>query len=202
MVPMPSVDRAGAAEAPAQLDIAARARLLDLARQAIAAGLGGALASVVDLRDLPPPLADPAAAFVTLHQDGRLRGCIGHLEPVAALAQAVADNAWAAAFRDPRFPALTRAEFARVQLEVSVLTPPRPVPCASEAELIAALQPGLDGLILTDGPHRGTFLPAVWAQLPDPADFLRQLRIKAGLAPDHWSPGLRVARYRTETFGT
>lgn len=201
MVPMPSAEPAGNVDAPGRLDARARARLLDLARQAIAAGLEGAPAPVVDLDDWPATLTEPAAAFVTLHLDGRLRGCIGQLQPVTALPQAVADQAWAAAFRDPRFAPLHQAEFTRLQIEVSVLTPPQPLPCDSEAALLAALQPGEDGLILSDGRQRATFLPSVWAQLPDPVDFLRALRVKAGLAPDHWSATLQVARYRTESFG-
>ena len=88
-----------------------------------------------------------------------------------------------------------------VHLELSVLSRPEPLPVASEAELLAALQPGEDGLILEDGVHRGTFLPAVWESLPAPGDFVRQLKRKAGLPSDYWSPSLTIKRYRTESFG-
>lgn len=183
------------------LDATARARLLDLARRSIATGLATGAPLAVDLGGLPAALTAPRAAFVTLHRHGRLRGCIGHLEPVAPLACDVADNAFAAAFRDPRFPPLGAGELADTVIEVSVLSLPVPLAFGSEAELLAALRPGEDGLILTDGHHRGTFLPSVWAQLPTPAAFLEGLKAKAGLPPGYWSATLRVARYRTESFG-
>ena len=70
-----------------------------------------------------------------------------------------------------------------------------------EDDLVAQIRPGLDGLILEDGPNRGTFLPSVWEGLPDPSQFLTHLKIKAGLAANHWSAHTRVYRYRTESFG-
>jgi AmmeMemoRadiSam system protein A len=117
------------------------------------------------------------------------------------LAEDVAVNAWKAAFGDPRFPKLTEAELAACRLDISILSTPRPIAFASEAELAASLQPDRDGVILQDEGKRGLFLPHVWSGLPDPARFIRQLKVKAGLAPDHWSPTLRAWRFGAERFG-
>ena len=180
-----------------------RRRLLTLARGSIRHGLdtGGPLH--VDLGAEPEPLRATRAAFVTLHLAGALRGCIGHLEAVQPLAVDVCENAYAAAFRDPRFAPVQPAEFDRLHIDISVLTPARPIAFASEDELLAALEPGIDGVILTDGAgaRRGTFLPTVWEQLPRREDFLAHLKMKAGLSPDHWSERMRAWRYRTECFG-
>ncbi|MCB2262296.1 MAG: AmmeMemoRadiSam system protein A [Candidatus Thiosymbion ectosymbiont of Robbea hypermnestra] len=185
---------------PVAFDPAQRRQLLTLARQSIAHGLdqGGPLPVVP--AEYPPALRAQRAAFVTLQLGGGLRGCIGHLEAIQPLVLDVAENAFAAAFRDPRFPPLTRPELARLTIEISVLTPSQPLACTSEEELLRLLEPGRDGLILEDGAARGTFLPTVWESLPDPRDFLRHLKQKAGLPPDHWSERVRVERYRTESF--
>jgi AmmeMemoRadiSam system protein A len=142
-----------------------------------------------------------SSTFVTLHLDGQLRGCIGSLEAHRPLAEDVAANAFAAAFRDPRFPPVSRAEAARLALEISVLSPAEPMHFRSEADLLAQLRPGIDGLILSDLGRRGTFLPSVWSQLPAARDFLVHLKHKAGLPADHWSATLSVERYTTESFG-
>ena len=130
-----------------------------------------------------------------------LRGCIGHLEAVQPLVVDVAENAFAAAFRDPRFPALTAREWPDVEVHLSILTPAQPITFVDEPDLLAQLRPGEDGLILEDGPNRGTFLPSVWESLPDAGQFLTQLKRKAGLAANHWSEQLRIYRYGTESFG-
>lgn len=194
MVPTPSSD-----EAPL-LAAEERAVLLDLARTSIAHGLREGRALSVREADYSPALCARRAAFVTLHELGTLRGCIGHLEAVAPLVRDVADNAFAAAFRDPRFPPVTADELGLLHIEISVLTPAEPLSFDSEADLLARIVPGRDGLILVDGPFRGTFLPSVWESLPEPQEFLRHLKRKAGLPADHWSDGVRVSRYRTESF--
>lgn len=148
-----------------------------------------------------PALQAERASYVTLEQQGQLRGCIGHLEAVTALACDVAENAYAAAFRDPRFSPVSAQELDGLQIKISVLTPPEPIAFSTETELLEAIEPGIDGLILSDGTRRGTFLPSVWSQLPTREGFLRHLKQKAGLAPNHWSPRIRVERYRTESFG-
>jgi AmmeMemoRadiSam system protein A len=177
-----------------------RRRLLDLALASIHHGLERHLPLPVRLDDYPEPLREPRATFVTLERSGQLRGCIGHLEAVQPLVQDVAENAWSAAFRDPRFAPLTAAELTGLELHISVLTPPRPLSFSSEADLLQQIRPGLDGLILEDGLARGTFLPAVWESLPRVEEFWRALKRKAGLPPEHWSPRLRVSRYETEAF--
>ena len=183
--------------ATAEFSGAEKRALLALARAAIMAELRGEPAPA-----LPddPRLLEEGACFVTLKAHGELRGCIGTLAAHRPLADDVRHNARNAAFRDPRFPPLAAAELPGIQLSISVLTPPQPFPVGSEAQLLAALRPGEDGLILEDGGHRATFLPAVWTQLPTPAEFLAHLKRKAGLAVDHWSPTLRVSRYRCIEF--
>jgi uncharacterized protein len=172
--------------------------LLGVAGASIEHGLayGGPLR--LSLGDYPEPLRAPGACFVTLRRQGALRGCIGSLEPRRPLVVDVAENAHAAAFGDPRFPPLARHERIDLEIHLSVLTPLEPLPAASEAELLAALRPGVDGLVLREGERRATFLPAVWGELPDPRSFLGHLRRKAGLGEDHWSPTLRFWRYRVE----
>ncbi|MES9857823.1 MAG: AmmeMemoRadiSam system protein A [Sedimenticola sp.] len=177
-----------------------RQTLLSLAHDAITQGLEHQSPVKIDPAVYPEHLQATRAAFVTLHRNGQLRGCIGHLEAIQPLVQDVCDNAFAAAFRDPRFPPLSAAELADLELHISVLTPSSPMNFSSEEDLLRQLQPGIDGLILEDGRYRGTFLPSVWEQLPNPTDFLRRLKQKAGLAPDYWSKSLTVRRYYTESF--
>jgi len=175
--------------------------LLDLAWESIRHGLAHGTAARVDPLDYPPALQRPGAGFVTLHRGGALRGCIGHLEAIQPLVADIADNAFAAAFRDPRFPPLSEDELEDLELEISVLTPARPMQFTDEADLLRQLEPGRDGLILEDRGRRGTFLPSVWESLPEPALFLAHLKQKAGLPAGHWSDTLRVSRYRTQAFG-
>jgi AmmeMemoRadiSam system protein A len=145
-------------------------------------------------------LAARGASFVSLHRGGELRGCIGSLEARRPLAEDVATNARAAALEDTRFRPVEASELAELEMEISVLTPTVPLPVASESELLARLRPDLDGLVLEERGRRATFLPAVWRDLPAPADFLAHLKRKAGLPPDYWSPTLRFWRYGVESF--
>ncbi|NJD05116.1 MAG: AmmeMemoRadiSam system protein A [Methylococcaceae bacterium] len=174
--------------------------LQELALASIRHGLTEHRPVTVDLATVAPALRQPRACFVTLETQGQLRGCIGSLQAVRPLALDVAANAYAAAFRDPRFPELSEDELPQLELHLSLLTVPEPVACASEEELLKLLRPGIDGLILEDGGRRGTFLPSVWEQLPDAAVFLQHLKRKAGFPSDYWSPSLKVYRYRTETI--
>ncbi len=177
-----------------------RKQLLQLARDSIDHGLQQGNALPVRLEDFDPELQQPAACFVTLHKEGQLRGCIGSLEAHQPLVRDVSDNAFAAAFRDPRFGPLQEDEKQNLQLSISVLTPARPMNFSSEQDLLQQIKPGVDGLILQDGGRRGTFLPSVWEQLPDKEEFLKHLKLKAGLPVDHWSDTLQVSRYQTESF--
>jgi len=140
-------------------------------------------------------LEEQGATFVTLTLDGKLRGCIGSLEPKRSLLEDVRRNARAAAFDDPRFAPLTVEELPEVTIEVSLLSPTEPIEVESEEDLLAALRPGVDGVVLESGFHRGTFLPQVWEQLPQAEDFVKHLKRKADLDADFWSPDMRVSRY-------
>ena len=184
-----------------QINAEQRQTLLAVARRSIALGLEEGRPLRVNLEDYAADLRAQRAAFVTLQEFGQLRGCIGHLEARQPLVKDVAENAFAAAFRDPRFPPVTARELERLHIEISVLTPATPLTFGSEQELIALIEPGRDGLILEEGLARGTFLPSVWESLPNPVDFLRQLKRKAGLPENYWSDRLRISRYRTESFG-
>lgn len=184
-----------------ELTAAEQACLLSIARASIEHGLarGCCAPSAADAQ--PAALRTPGASFVTLKLDCDLRGCIGSLEALRPLAEDVHENAYAAAFRDPRFAPLSAAEWPRVQLELSILSAPEAVAAVSEAALLAALRPGHDGLILEYGARRGTFLPAVWEMLPEPADFVRRLKLKMGLPADFWAETLRAYRYTSTHVG-
>jgi len=168
--------------------------LLALARESLHATLGRGVVQPRHLED-PPWLREPGATFVTLREDGELRGCVGSIRAYRPLGEDVVANARAAALYDSRFPPVSPAELPRISLEVSLLSPPVPLPAASEAEAIALLRPGVDGVILEDGAARSTFLPQVWEQLPEPRRFLAYLKQKAGLPPGAWSPTLRLWTY-------
>lgn len=174
------------------------ALLLALARESIARALG--------LRPEPADdsaswLAEPGATFVTLHQRGELRGCIGSVEARRPLRDDIRHNARAAALSDPRFPPVSREEYPDIDVEVSLLTPPQPLAARTEAEALAELRPGRDGVILEWADRSATFLPQVWEALPDAREFLHQLKRKAGLPPDFWAPDLRLLRYEVEKWG-
>lgn len=156
-----------------------------------------------------PWLEEPGASFVTLTENGRLRGCIGTLEAYRPLGRDVVDHAVDAASRDPRFNPLTAAEYPLIDVEVSVLGKPEPIigsdgiPVRSRDELEAALRPGEDGLILTDPRgRRATFLPQVWEQLPDRHDFVSHLLAKAGIRPSYdWDNGdIECERYEVTAY--
>jgi AmmeMemoRadiSam system protein B/AmmeMemoRadiSam system protein A len=168
--------------------------LLGIARGAIGHKLG--LAAAPPRTDAAPWLARPGASFVSLHLEGRLRGCIGSLAPVRGLGEDVAENAVGAALRDPRFSPLAAGEWLRCALEVSVLSSAKPLRFADEAELLAQLRPGEDGVILEYEDRRGTFLPQVWEGLPDKGRFLGELMRKAGIPADTRLARCKVLRYR------
>jgi hypothetical protein len=179
----------------ALLEPAERAALLHAARRSLEHGFERGHPLLPDPAEHSPALRVVGASFVTLERDGALRGCMGTLEAVRPVVVDVARNAFAAAFRDPRFAPLTGEEFADLDLHVSLLSASEPLVFVSHEDLIAQLRPGVDGLTLEDSGRRGTFLPAVWEKVPDPREFLRQLKRKAGLPPDHESPLLRAWRY-------
>jgi len=177
-----------------------QAALLQVALASIQSGLDTGSPLQVHPDDYPPALSAMRASFVTLKRGGDLRGCIGSLTPVTSLVEDVAHNAFAAAFRDPRFVPLTAAELQDLEIAISVLGPTEPIAFSSEQDLLGKLRPGIDGLVLQDGRNRGTFLPAVWESLPQPADFLDHLKQKAGLPASYWSDTLEIQRYTTVSF--
>lgn len=172
--------------------------LLRLARAAIDAALTGKSTDISTTAD--PSLARPGACFVSLHRHGALRGCIGNIAPLPTLYEAVTHNAVAAALRDPRFPALTRAELADTTIDISVLSALTPLPAHSEAALLAALRPGVDGLQISSGNRRAVFIPAVWDQLPQPRAFLDHLRAKAGMSTHSWPHDMHAERFTAASF--
>lgn len=173
--------------------------LLRVASDSIRHGFKDGSPLPVRVEDFPESLRPERATFVTLQKAGQLRGCIGMLEACRPLVADVAENAFAAAFEDPRFPPLAPLELDGLDIHVSILSPPEPMSVQDEADLLRQLRPGIDGLIIEDGPRRATFLPSVWEELPDPAAFLQHLKRKAGFRPDHWSRSFRASRYTAES---
>ena len=172
--------------------------LIELARAGIAAGFySGQPGGIRPDAALPPLLAAPGAAFVTLRRNGQLRGCVG--SPVARrpLAVDVVEHAFNAAFRDRRFPGLHILELAGLELSVSVLTPPEPMRFEDETDLLGQLRPGIDGLIIEDSGRRALYLPSVWQEIHDTRQFLGTLKLKAGLAMHHFSRTLTAHRCRS-----
>ena len=189
-----------AATRSTRLEHGSRSLLLETAAEAIESRLERRAASGPAEDSLPAELRERRASFVTLTVAGELRGCCGTLEPRRPLATDVWHNARASAFGDPRFQPLEAREWRRVDLEVAVLSPLERVPVRSEAELVAQLVPGEDGLVIAWRGSRATFLPKVWEQLQDPIDFLGHLKRKAGWAPDFWAEDVEVWRYFTEVI--
>jgi AmmeMemoRadiSam system protein A len=170
--------------------------LVTIARRAIGAELGQPGDRDDECAQARHPALDaPGATFVTLLKHGVLRGCIGTLEARRPLGVDVRVNAVAAAFTDPRFPRLGADEFMSTSVEVSLLSPPEPMMLDGEQALLAQLRPGIDGVVLAFADRRATFLPQVWDTLPEPADFLAELKRKAGLPADFWSADVRLSRY-------
>jgi AmmeMemoRadiSam system protein A len=172
-------------------DIDAGRILLPIARAAIARELGRNHPATEDA----PWLHGPGACFVTLRQGERLRGCIGTLLAHRPLLEDVKANARAAAFRDPRFAPLADDELDLTAVEVSLLSPLAPLAFRDEEDALAQLRPGIDGLVFEYGYHQSTYLPQVWEDLPDAAEFLATLKQKAGLPPDFWDVEVKLARY-------
>jgi len=166
--------------------------LLQLARGAIEHQILGKPKAQLDFAWL----RQAGATFVTLTKGDALRGCIGSLEPTRALGEDVAQNALAAALRDPRFPAMSADEWPQCRVEVSLLSTSKPLRFADEADLLSQIVAGEDGLILEADGRRATFLPQVWEDIADKKLFLAHLLKKAGLPPETRLTRCRVSRYR------
>ena len=165
--------------------------LLPIARAAISSALNIPL--IAD--ESAPWLAEQGACFITLTQRGALRGCIGSLQAHRSLIADVKHNAVAAALHDPRFPPLSQAELDITKIEISLLSSVQPMSFRDEADALAQLRPGVDGVIFECGPYRSTYLPQVWEHFPQPQQFLASLKNKAGLQGNFWADGVRLSRY-------
>jgi hypothetical protein len=173
-------------------------RLVELARATIAHELGrGPRASLPE----GPWFEQPGATFVTITRDGRLHGCIGTLAARRPLVVDVQHNALAAAFEDPRSEPYRAEWLPRMGVEVTLLGPLQPIEFSGQEDLLAKVVPHEDGLVLRYGVSRGTFLPQVWDSLPDPREFLDELKQKAGLSRDFWADGVEVFRFRVQKWG-
>lgn len=176
------------------LSQADRDLLLKLARSSIKAHFQGE--GQPALQDLRPSLREPRGAFVTLHRQGRLRGCIGYIEAVKPLDQTVLEMATAAAFHDPRFSPLREEELADLEIEISVLSP------LSLIKNIEEIEVGRHGLLIARDLQRGLLLPQVaterrWSR----RTFLEQTCLKAGLPPDAWKEAFtRIYVFTAEIF--
>lgn len=175
--------------------------LLQLARQAMQAAVRQETLPTIERLELTQRLREPGASFVTLTMSGRLRGCIGALEPYQPLVEDVREHAVAAALEDYRFPPVSEKELPQIRIEISRLTLPQVLSYSSADDLLARLHPGVDGVILRDGPRRATYLPQVWEKVPDPQEFLASLCQKMGAGPDTWRRRhLEVLVYQVEDF--
>jgi AmmeMemoRadiSam system protein A len=182
-----------------------RTFLLDLARRTLScvATNPDSPGPGVNAADLSPKLSEKKGCFVTLTENGVLRGCIGNIAPRDALYLAVVDNARNAATRDPRFLPVRPDELSKIKIEISVLTDPLPLNFNSPEDLLNKLEPGQDGVVLRIGPYGATFLPQVWEQLPGKVEFLNHLAQKAGCAPEDWrGRNVSVSIYHVEAFET
>jgi AmmeMemoRadiSam system protein A len=176
-----------------------RAAMLAVAEHSIATMLRTGTTAVVDERLHEPVLHAPGATFVTLERGDVLLGCIGALEPVRPLICDVAHNAVAAAFTDPRLPAVGCDDYEMMAIEISVLSALEPLRATSLHMLAAVLRPGIDGLVVDAARGRATFLPTVWRHFGDDVDaFLGALWRKAGLAAGVWPEGAHCSRYTAE----
>lgn len=189
-----SKDDAFAAKTRALLDAHGDV-FLQIAKGSIEHGLKTKQPLEPALDTLPPEMAQTGACFVTLKKESRLRGCIGSPEAWRPLATDVAQNAFRAAFQDPRFPPLTPPETEELDMHISVLSPAAPFDFDDEGDLLYKLRPGVDGLIIEDQGRRALFLPSVWEQLPEPQQFLTHLKAKAGLGTQHWSDTFQGWRF-------
>ncbi|MBN1832836.1 MAG: AmmeMemoRadiSam system protein A [Deltaproteobacteria bacterium] len=175
--------------------------LLSVARQTIEERLKGHEEKEQPEAFQSPKFQGKRGTFVTLTENGALRGCIGHIVPQKSMIEGIRENAINAAFRDPRFPPLSEAEWKKVRVEISILTDPTPLDYTDAVDLLNRLRPGIDGLIIKKGFNQATFLPQVWEQLPDKKEFLRHLCLKAGLDRNAWKDDkLEVLVYQVQAF--
>ena len=174
--------------------------LLRLARQTIARGCQNSQPPEVNLPNPPAAFLQQGACFVTLHKHDDLRGCIGSIEAHRPLLDDIIYNAFASAFRDHRFAPVQEQELNDLHIGISILTPKQRMAVKTEAELLANLRPGVDGLLIDSVRYHATFLPQVWEQLPEPTRFLAHLKQKAGMPADVWPEDMVCYKYQCIHF--
>ena len=175
--------------------------LLKIARQTLEAVTHGQPPPT--LGDVSPALKEPRACFVTLRrgETHELRGCTGTVTARRALAEEVVVSTEQTALHDPRFPAVSGAETPDINIEISVLTPPMPLEYDTPADLLTRVRPNIDGVFLQHGYHRATYLPQVWENIADPAQFFTMLSRKMGLPGDAWRTlPMKVYTYQSISF--
>ena len=186
---------------PGELSRDQKILLLRLARQGLEAAVNDRPLPALETGLDSPAIERPGCSFVTLTEQGELRGCIGGLVAVQPLWLDVQQRAGQAALHDYRFAPVQPAELPNIDIEVSVLTPPEPLIYDAPDDLLRKLRPSVDGVVLSHGPYRATFLPQVWHTVPDPEQFLCMLCEKLGERPDAWRRAhLDVEIYQVEEF--
>ena len=175
--------------------------LLGVARETIKNRLDNIEESPINWKEIPKKFQERLGTFVTVTIEDSLRGCIGHIIPRESLIEGIKENAINAAFKDPRFHPLTKEEYNKIDIEISILTSPQELSYAGAEDLLKKLRPGIDGVIIKKGFYEATFLPQVWEQLTDKEEFLSHLCLKAGLSPDSWKrEELHVSTYQVQAF--
>ena len=154
----------------------------------------------ISLSKFPATLHSYQNTFVTLKYNGKVIGCMGSLEANQPLVNDVVHHAFSASYYDPRFPDPKTIDPEKIEIHISLLSPIEEIKFSSEQELLSAIRPGQDGLLMCEGQQSGTFLPAVWDSIPDPESFLKELKRKAGLPGDYWSDTIKVYRYTTDSW--
>jgi AmmeMemoRadiSam system protein A len=175
--------------------------LLRLAREALNCAVDGKALPPLDQTTLTPALREKGASFVTLTIRGRLRGCIGTIEPRQPLVDDVRERTISAALQDYRFPPVEANEVDKIEIEISRLTLPQHLEYDNSDDLLEKLRPHVDGVIIKDEYQRATFLPQVWEKIPDKVKFMNDLCWKMGAPPDIWrQKHLEVLVYQVEEF--
>ena len=169
--------------------------ILDICKKSILSGLDG---KKISIDGVPAVFDEIGASFVTLEKNNNLRGCIGSIIAHRKLMQDLIHNAQSSAFSDPRFPPLEKEEFNKLSINVSLLSDPEKMTFKDEDDLIEQIKPFDDGIIIKDGNYQAVYLPSVWEQIPDKKLFLKSLKIKAGMPPEHFSKNFEAFRFYTE----
>lgn len=177
-----------------------RTILLLLAWESIAHGLKTGKPLRIDPNDYPEELRRRQGSFVKLRRGPHLRGCVGSIEPIRPLAEDVAENAFAAAFCDKHFPALSDDELTDIKIEIMLVSALEEMTCASQLDLLSQLRPQIDGIVLREGSHHANLLPSTWDGFHSPLAFVNHLMQLAGLPLSYWSKNIKIYRYTTENF--